>query len=315
MSEPGTALERRLAHRELMSDDELRRSWRIAKALAAAQVFKAGDTQMTPEKAFAVMLIGGDLGLSPTQALMGIHIVKGRPVVGYTMLGAFVRRTPGYDYRVREHDWAQCTIDFFIDGEKVGSSTFTIEDAKKQGLVKKGGAWETVPRNMLLARALSNGVRWYMPDATGGVPVYVTGEIEERSPELTRGIGNGEARGVDLGPRVEKVLARAAQLGHPSLADRATAEITLSGRSAEVAAEWVKAAEGELDEFEPPIVDAELVGGPNPAEEAQARLDTAAQLEHDAEDAEAQGQREEAEGLREGAWEMREQARALRGGQ
>jgi hypothetical protein len=33
------------------------------------------------------------------------------------------------------------------------------------------------PRNMLFARAMSNGVKWYCPDVTSGVTVYSEGEI------------------------------------------------------------------------------------------------------------------------------------------
>ena len=39
-------------------------------------------------------------------------------------------------------------------------------------LVKDKSGWVKYPRNMLFARAMSNGVRWFAPEATGGLPVY-----------------------------------------------------------------------------------------------------------------------------------------------
>jgi hypothetical protein len=58
------------------------------------------------------------------------------------------------------------------------SSEFTIEDAKKAGLLTSGnrGSWEKYPRNMLFARALSNGAKWHCADIFGG-PVYVPEEM------------------------------------------------------------------------------------------------------------------------------------------
>src|ERR1044071_303709 len=62
----------------LMTDDEIRRSWRLASSLAASGMFK--DAKQG-EQAFAKILIGRDLGLTPTQAMTGIHIVEGKPEV------------------------------------------------------------------------------------------------------------------------------------------------------------------------------------------------------------------------------------------
>lgn len=317
---PGTALARREAQaptRGVMTHDEINRSWRLAEALAASGVFpKPEQGEMTPGLAFAIMLIGHDLGLTPTQALMGVYLVKGRPQVGYTLLGSFVKRIPGYDYKVAKgHPTeTECSIDFLIDGELVGNSTYTIEDAKKQGIVKDKGGWKTVPRNMCLARSLSNGVRWFMPDATGGISVYVEGEIQSRpGSALTDGAGSGEASGIDLGPKAEKVLARAAELGHEVLADRGTAEMVLGSRSPEVAVEWCKKAEAELDAYEAehPVADAEVVGDEDPVKRARELREIALQLVKDAEQCEADGEPEKAEELRVGARELREQAVVL----
>jgi hypothetical protein len=107
---------------------------------------------------------------------------------------------------------------------------------------------------------MSNGVRWYVPEATGGIPVYVEGEVPA-APELTAGDGDGQPQGLDLGPKVEAVITRATELGHAALSDRATIELTLGSRSPDVVNRWVRQATGQLDVMEV-VPDAEVVADP-----------------------------------------------------
>lgn len=246
----------------VLSDGEINRLWRVAEALYKSGMFK--DLEMA-EQAYAKILIGHDLGLSPTQALMGLHIVEGRPMVSSTMLGAFAMRA-GYRWDAVEHTDTACDIHFYRDGEKIGESRFTIEDAERAGLLKpsrngKPSTHTKYPRNMNFARALSNGVRWFCSDATLGIAVYVEGEIVPESVALTAGEGDAEPVNIDLGPKVEKVIARAEKLGHAALSNRASIELTLGSRSPDVAAAWCRAASVELDalEAEQAPADAEVV--------------------------------------------------------
>lgn len=157
----------------VMTDAEINGLFRIANALALSGMFKDA---LKAEQAFAKMLIGRDLGLSPTQAMMGINIIEGKPELSANLQAAFVKRTPGYDYRVTEHTTEACEITFYRDGEPLGTSRFTMEDAKTAGLAGRG-PWKSYPKNMLYARAMSNGVAFHCPEVTGGVKTYSDGEI------------------------------------------------------------------------------------------------------------------------------------------
>lgn len=161
----------------ILTDSEIDRTYRIAKALALSGMFK--DARQA-EQAFAKIILGRDLGLSPAQAMTGIYIVEGKPQVSSTMLASFVKQHPHYDYSVVEHTDKACELLFWYDGDEAGTSRFTIDDAERIGLAKKD-VWKKYPKNMLFARAMSNGVKWYAPDATNGVPVYVEGEIPEQA--------------------------------------------------------------------------------------------------------------------------------------
>jgi hypothetical protein len=59
--------------------------------------------------------------------------------------------------------------------EKIGESTFTIQNATKAGLVNKQ-VWKDYPRNMLFARAVSNGARLFCADI---ITAYTPEEVED----------------------------------------------------------------------------------------------------------------------------------------
>lgn len=141
----------------------------------AGTFVRSGFFQDTKDVAQAVVKIiaGRELGLGPFASVTGIHIIKGRPELSANVHAVMVRRC-GYDYRVRRIDAEACVIEFFRGGESLGKSSFTIEDARRAGTQNT----DRFPRNMLFARAMTNGVAWFCPDATSGVRVYAEGEVE-----------------------------------------------------------------------------------------------------------------------------------------
>lgn len=128
-------------------------------------------------KAVVQIVAGRELGFTPVASMTNIHIVKGKVVLGYILIGSAIKRSGKYDYKIVKHDNTICLLDFYENGIKVGESSFSMEDAKAAGLTTKDN-WRQYPRNMLFARALANGVRWYCPDVFGGVTVYESDEID-----------------------------------------------------------------------------------------------------------------------------------------
>jgi hypothetical protein len=142
----------------------------IGKVFAESGMF--ADIK-TAAQAIVKIQAGAEMGIPPYASMSGIHIIQGKPTVGAGVLAARVQGSGKYKYRVTDHSDKVCTIKFFEGAELIGESTFTIEDAKKAQTKNL----DKFPRNMLFARAMSNGVKWYCPDLFGG-PVYVPGEIE-----------------------------------------------------------------------------------------------------------------------------------------
>lgn len=129
-------------------------------------------------QAFVKIQAGQEIGIPPFAAMSGIHIIQGKPTLGAGLIASTVKGSGKYDYKVVKMDEKICSIDFFQGVDKIGNSTFTIEDAKKAGTKNL----DKFPKNMLFARAISNGVKWFCPDVFSG-PVYVPEEMPEPTTE------------------------------------------------------------------------------------------------------------------------------------
>jgi len=156
----------------------------IGKAFAESGMFP--DIK-TAAQAVVKIQAGAEMGIPPFAAMSGIHIIQGKPTVGAGLMAANVKGSGKYDYRVVESTEKICSIDFYQGKEKIGNSTFTIDDAKKAGTKNI----DKFPKNMLFARAISNGVKWYTPDVFSG-PVYVPEEMEVPLTNKTEDINHDD---------------------------------------------------------------------------------------------------------------------------
>jgi hypothetical protein len=129
------------------------------------------------EQAIVRIMAGRELGLQPMTALRDLYVVEGKVAMSSGLIASMVRNHPKYDYRITTMDNDMCELEFFEGEFPVGKSKFTIEDAKQAGIYRQGSGWTKYPRNMLFARALTNGARWYCPDAFDGA-VYTPEELE-----------------------------------------------------------------------------------------------------------------------------------------
>lgn len=134
----------------------------------------------TQAQAVVKIMAGKELGLSPFQALASIYPVNGKLCLSSNAMASMIKKSKTYDYSIDEHDEKTCKINFYRikndADELIGTSTFTIENAAKAGLINKDN-WKNYPKNMLFARALSNGARWYCPNVICGW--YTVEEIED----------------------------------------------------------------------------------------------------------------------------------------
>jgi hypothetical protein len=136
---------------------------------------KSGFFEDCKQAAQAVVkiLAGAELGFPAFSSMCGIFIIKGKPAIGANLMAAAVKRSTRYDYRVLELSDRICKIAFFDGEREIGISEFSAADAQKAGTQNMG----KFPRNMLFARAMSNGCRWFTPDIFLGAAVYTPEEL------------------------------------------------------------------------------------------------------------------------------------------
>jgi hypothetical protein len=106
---------------------------------------KPGDVLVT-------LITGHELGLSPMQAIRGLHVVKGRAVMSADLAVALTKRHPSCRYfRVVSSDDKAATYETLREGDPEPTRmTFTAEQAKQAGL--GGDNWRKYPAAMLRAR-------------------------------------------------------------------------------------------------------------------------------------------------------------------
>ena len=132
----------------------------------------------SPEQAMAVMLKGYELGMSLTTSFEFIQIVDGKPSLSPRGALALLHNS-------KEIDELQITrlVDakgnfygyecFMKRGKFEHTGKFTLDDARKAGLVKAGGNWEKYPENMCQWRAIGFCVDVVAPDITGGLTTFL----------------------------------------------------------------------------------------------------------------------------------------------
>lgn len=195
----------------------------IGKAFAESGMFP--DTK-TAAQAVVKIQAGAEIGLPPFASMTGIHIIQGKPAIGAGLMASTVKGSGKYDYRVVEQNEKVCTIDFYQGKEKIGTSTFTIEEARKAGTKNI----DRFPKNMLFARAMSNGVKWFTPDVFAG-PVYTPEEMdtvivdtvaEDVSDELAAALDAIEKAGTIEELKLIKVMQTDYLLRNPQFIEAAT---------------------------------------------------------------------------------------------
>jgi len=198
----------------LQSFDDVERA---AKAMSASGFFP--DSKEFA-KAVVKVLAGRELGFGAFASMSGVAVIQGKPVVGANLTAAAIKQTGKYNYRVIEHTDQKCEIQFFEAGQPVGKSTFTMEDAKSAGLTNKDN-WKKYPRNMLFARAISNGQKWYAPDVYNGVTVYTPDELGASVDEdgniiegkLSHNVSESEPHKQTIRERYQELFDEAVSLG------------------------------------------------------------------------------------------------------
>lgn len=127
-----------------------------------------------PADLFLAWALGYQIGMSPEQAMQCIAVVNGKAVMwGDEMLALCMSHREFEDIIETPivKDAAiigyNCTVK--RKGKADKESVFTLDMAKKAGLLAKGGVWNQYPERMLKLRARGFALRDAFPDALKGI--------------------------------------------------------------------------------------------------------------------------------------------------
>lgn len=177
----------------------------VAQVMFASGIFKdLRDTNM----AFAKILAGQEMGITPFAALQEITFINGKPSLSATSKAAKIKQSGKYDFKIVELDAKHCILEFFEHGKSRGKVEYNEEMAKLGGEYSRNPNYKTHPDDMYYAGAVRKGQKRYAPDALSGVSTYdpeewTEGEIVETGPQTlpespqTDAVTAGEVTGTD----------------------------------------------------------------------------------------------------------------------
>jgi len=149
----------------------------VEMAIMLAPIFK--DSRLfgvaTEAQAAAICLKGYELGLSLTASFELIHVIDSKPTISPRGALALILNSPlleNLEIKDESDDKGvptACTVTMKRKNGFGYTARFSMEDAKRAGLIKSGSGWEKYPANMLRARAIGFAADMVFPDVLGGL--------------------------------------------------------------------------------------------------------------------------------------------------
>jgi hypothetical protein len=157
--------------------DTLSQALALADRLALANLVPVA-LRKQPADVLLIIMHGRDLGLSPSQALRGLHIVEGKVVMSADLMAAMVLRHPEICERFAlvESTDTRATYEAKRVGQESVRLSWTIDQARAAKLTGKSN-WAAYPAAMLRARCCAAIARAVFPDLLFGV--YETSELAD----------------------------------------------------------------------------------------------------------------------------------------
>lgn len=154
----------------------------VAEMYAAATAALPESYRKQPGAILLAQEWGRRFGLDTLTVIQNVSFFNGRPIIDATMQRALAAHA-GYRVTPLDHDEQSATVQVTViaTGEVLGTSTYTIKDAERANLLRKDN-WKNHPKNMLVARASTNAIRFYCPEVTAGL--YTRDELDDQATDV-----------------------------------------------------------------------------------------------------------------------------------
>jgi hypothetical protein len=118
-------------------------------------------------------------GITPIDFIRTYHLIGGKPSKkALACLAEFNEKGGKHKWKKTGDDGIAAECEFTFEGQTI-TVTFTMEDAKRQQLVKPNSAWTKTPGNMLRCRVITNAIGMLVPSIVAGL---VPGDDDDTAP-------------------------------------------------------------------------------------------------------------------------------------
>lgn len=141
----------------IATGSELQAAMQFAQALAQSNMLPA-QYRGRPANVLWAIEFGKAVGIEPMAAILGVHMIDGKPSASAGLISGLVRRA-GHRLRVFGNDTtAVCEIVRSDDPEYTFRAEWNLDRARQAGLTEKTN-WRQYPAAMLKARAITEAAR------------------------------------------------------------------------------------------------------------------------------------------------------------
>jgi hypothetical protein len=123
----------------------------------------------SPEQAAIIMIKGYEIGLPMSAAFEFIQMIQGKPTLIPRGALALIHQSGQLADMTIEETANACTVTMRRRNGVTYTCSYSLDDAKRAGLIKQGGAWEMYPANMLRWRAIGFCADVVFPDVLAGM--------------------------------------------------------------------------------------------------------------------------------------------------
>jgi 5'-3' exonuclease len=157
-----------MTYEQQLQPGSLKAAFLLAEHLYNSRLYSRFPSK---EAIFAVIIRGREMGLTALTALDSFHIVEGKPSPGAHLLITRAKMHPDCEYfRFVSGDNTYAEYETKSrQSPKPTTLRYTIEDAKRAGVVKSGSNWEKRPAEMLRKTSAVQLARIEYPEALGGL--------------------------------------------------------------------------------------------------------------------------------------------------